>query len=374
MPQSNKPTPAGLDRRQLMLAAGALGLTAGLPGEAATQTATPSMADPDYRRVPLKKERIRYGIIQSPDIAIDPGNAERERRQNLNRMLELLDKSTTLFSGGYDLISFAEMPLHGFGEWGRKEALQVAAEIPGEETEALGRKARELGTYISFGTYAKDRDWPDHVIMMGVLMGPDGEIAARHWKARGTLGGLGLFTSTVYECLDRYVEMYGWDEVIPVARTDIGNICMTGVQNDPMLFLTMAVKGAELVLRYATGGMPVDDGVAMSKFFKFYTGFANSSRHTDHRYYVGGVGVGQSMIVGPNGDILAQADQQQSLISAYLPMADFRRGHRIPDFQWPLYAPVLAGYQPRFDPGWFLKYLPESWADTRSYFKDKANW
>lgn len=363
-----------LNRRQLMLAAGGLSALAGFPSAATGQTTEPSMADPDYRRVALKKDRIRYGIIQSPDIAIDPANADRERRRNLESMLDLLDKSTTLFSGGYDLISFAEMPLHGFGEWGRKEALRVAAEVPGEETQVLGEKAKELDTYISFGTYAKDRDWPDHVIMMGVLIGPDGEIAARHWKARGTLGGLGLFTSTVYECLDRYVEMYGWDEVIPVARTDIGNICLTGVQNDPMLFLTMAVKGAELVLRFATGGMPTEDGVSMSKFFKFYTGFANSSRHTEHRYYVGGVGVGGSMIIGPDGNILAQADQQQSLISAYLPMADFRSEHRIPDFQWPLYAPVLNDYQPRFDPGWFLKYLPESWADTRSYFKDKANW
>ena len=364
---------------------GLTGLAASLPllgsacaiAQEGTQSAAPEaplLFDPDYRRVPLRSDNVQYTIIQSPDIAIDHKNPAPGRRASLDRMLSLLDRSVSSFSGSPDLVSFHEMPLHGFGEWTREEMLRVAIEVPGPETEALGRKAKEMNCYISFGAYVRDDDWPDHVIMMGVLIDPNGEVIARHWKARGTLGGLGLYTSTVYECYDRYVEMYGIDEVIPVARTDIGNICLSGVQYDPMLFMTMAMKGAEILCRYATGSVPREEAMTMSRCNRVFTGYANSSVYTDHEDYVGGVGTGGSIIVAPTGNILAEGGEYEDAVRATLPMATFRNSHRIPSPQLELYAPVLEQFEPRYSKNWFLKYLPKSWADTRAYFKDKANW
>jgi predicted amidohydrolase len=334
-----------------------------------------TLFDPSYQRVPLRRDSIEIGVLQTPDVAIDHARAEFERRAAAQRMVELLDKTRSELSGRrLDLVCFHEMPLHGFGEWNRAQALRIAAEVPGVETELIGAKARELGCYVSFGSYVRDRDWPDHVIMMGVLIGPDGQVAARHWKARGTLGGLGLFTSTVYECYERYVEMYGEDAVIPVARTDIGNICLSGVQNDPLLFTTMALKGAELLLRFATGGMPDLDARQTSRTCGVYSAYANSSREPHHRFYAGGVGEGGSMIVGPGGEVLTRADAFQQLVTATLPISTFRQRRRVPDLPWPLYAPVFAQYRPRYAPSAFLKYLPSSWTDTRRYFSDKGQW
>lgn len=334
----------------------------------------PVLFAPDYKRVPLRSDNVKYTIIQSPDIAIDYANPKRGHRERLKYMEDLLDKSVSSFSGAPDLISFHEMPLHGFGEWDRKQMLRVAIEAPGPETEALGKKAKELNCYITFGAYVRDDDWPDHVIMMGLMIGPDGKLAARHWKARGTLGGLGLYTSTVYECFDRYVEMYGVDEVIPVARTDIGNICLSGVQYDPMLFMAMSMKGAEILCRYATGSVPREEAVTMSRCFRVFTGYANSSVYPGHRHYLGGVGTGGSVIIDPSGKVLAEGGEHENAVRATLPMARFRKNHRIPSPQMALYNPILKQFKPRFDKGWFLKYLPKSWADTRAYFKDKANW
>src|SRR3546814_4137582 len=48
--------------------------------------------------------------------------------------------------------------------------------------------------------------------------------------------------------------MYGLDAVIPVERTDIGNISLSSVQFEPELFRCMTLKGAEIILRTATGG------------------------------------------------------------------------------------------------------------------------
>ena len=299
---------------------------------------------------------LEYSILQTPDVAIDYKNPEPGRRANLDVMLSMMDRSVSSFGRPVDLFSFAEMPLHGFGEWNRAQMLKVAIELPGPETEALGQKAKEMSCYISFGSYVRDKDWPDHVIMMGVLIGPDGEIAAQHWKARGTLGGLGLFTSTVYECFDRYVEMYGADEIIPVARTDIGNICMSGVQFDPMLYGTMALKGAEMLCRFATGEMQAGDGQYVSRAFNLWTGFANSANNPNHRFYASGAGRGLSCIISPSGEIVAQADKWQGAIRHRIPMAAFRENRSIPYIQWPLYEPVLSDYTPKFDKNWFLKY------------------
>jgi len=330
--------------------------------------------NPDYDRVPLRKDNVSYMIIQSRDDAIDYKNPSQGHRESLDHMLSLLDRTFSSFTGAPDLISFHEMPLHGFGEWTRKEMLRVAIEVPGRETDALCIKAKELNSYISFGAYVKDKDWPDHVIMMGILIDPNGEVVAKHWKARGTLGGIGLYTSTVYENLDRYVEMYGIDEVIPVARTDIGNICLTGIQFDPMLFMAMSMKGAEIFCRYATGSVPKEEAMTMSRCFRVYTGYANSSRHVDHRHYVGGVGTGGSVIVDPSGKIMAEGGEGEGAVRATLPMAKFRSTHRIPSPHMALYEPILEQFHPRFSPNWFTKYLPSSWADTRQYFKDKSNW
>src|SRR3546814_1349953 len=63
-----------------------------------------------------------------------------------------------------------------------------------------------------------------------------------------------LFTTTIYDVYDRYVEMYGLDAVIPVERTDIGNISLSSVLFEPELFRCMTLKGAEIILRTATGG------------------------------------------------------------------------------------------------------------------------
>lgn len=383
-----------LTRRALFgasLAAAAAGMTrpgvaAELPGRDGTTRGSAteprargagvvSLVRPNYARVPLRKESPNIAIIQSPDIVIDSANAARDRQANLAYMQSLLGRlHSELFPRRADLVCFHEMPLHGFGEWNREQALRVAIEAPGEETEALGRTAAKMNCYISFGSYVRDRDWPGHVIMMGLLIGPDGKLAARQWKARGSIGGLGLFTSTVYDCLDRYVEMYGLDALVPVARTDIGNLCISGVQYDPLLFLTMALKGAEIVARIATGGLPELDARAASRYSGLYTAYANSARSPEHSDFIGGVGTGGSMFVGPDGEVIARADPFEQALWASVPLGEARKQRQIPNIPWDVYAPHFAQYRPKFSSSWFLKYLPKSWTDTRAYFRDKANW
>jgi predicted amidohydrolase len=176
-------------------------------------------------------------------------------RANLAHMLELIDKVQG-FGGTKDLLCFHEFPLQGWNPWDRKELERIAITIPGPETEAIAAKARQYNCYIQFGAYAVDKDWPGHILSITSIIGPTGELVARDWKARNIVGvfpGFELVTTTIYNALDRFVEMYGVDAVIPVHRTDIGNLATSSTQLEPELFRAMALKGAELLLRTASG-------------------------------------------------------------------------------------------------------------------------
>jgi hypothetical protein len=119
---------------------------------------------------------------------------------------------------------------------------------------------RKYNCYIIFGTYAKDeKNWPGHILHLMVMAKPDGSIVT-HWKQRNVRGmfpGGEQYTSVIYDVYDRFVEMYGIDAVIPVERTDIGNIAMSAVQFEPELFRCMAFKGAETDLSRRNRGVRV---------------------------------------------------------------------------------------------------------------------
>jgi predicted amidohydrolase len=380
--KTKKPTPSAsqLSRRGLLQGATALSIggMSAAPAAAQNLQPVPTLVQPDgkYPVVPLKRDTLRYSCVQSPTLPVDPSNARQGRRENLAYMLEVLDKIGH-WSGQQDLISFHEFPIHGYAGWTRQEALAVAIEPDGPEIQALCRKAKEIGSYVTFGTYMKDRDWPDHVLMLGVLIDDSGAVIAKHWKARGGhgRGASELFTATVYDTLPRYVEMYGWDAVVPIARTPLGNIAITGVQYEPLLFATMAMKGAELVIRQATGSYPQDDVKAMAKNFGFYSAVINNSVSNGNRYFDAFANAGGTMVVDPRGEVIAAAQNvHEEFVRASIPIKSFREGRFIPDVPLDMFLPALQQYQARFAPGMHLEYLPSDMADASRYSKTKSRW
>ena len=184
-----------------------------------------------YATVPLAKDMIRLGVMQTRVRPVDAASPEKGRRENLDHMLKLIANAQE-WNPPSDILFFHEFPITGFSyDWDRKDILRLSIELPGPETEALGVAARKYGCYIVFGSYVRDKDWPDHVLSITTIIGPDGRILDKHWKVRNIMGvfrigqaPIELMTSTIYNNLDRYIEMYGADAVIPVTRTPVGNI------------------------------------------------------------------------------------------------------------------------------------------------------
>lgn len=354
-------------------------------GAALKKQDIPTMVSHDggYETVPLRSDRIAIGIIQTPVRGVDGDNPEPGIKDNLNYLLETIDKAQNV-GGRCDLLCFHEFPLHGFAPWDLKQYLRVSRHPDGPEFEEIGKKAKQYNCYIALGCQMLDDDWPGHTMNTQVLVGPNGKIIAKHWKQRNMRGmwpGREQFTTTIYDVFDRYVEMYGWDAVIPVERTDIGNISLSSVQFEPELFRAMAMKGAELILRTATGGCEWHDMRLTSYHNGVITTIVNNSmdffqpsKHYFAEQAPKNDWVGRSAIFGPRGEVLAEAGPYETKRRAVVDMASFRKSHRIPDVHFTLYNHVYQQYKERVDPNLWLDSIPEDGAAAARFLKDKMRW
>lgn len=375
-----------LSRRALLGAAGGISFSAALGVSGHAVAAAPGNAKADislsadgrYDVVPLAKEVWTLGVAQARSIPVDLNRVEASRRDNLNHMLGLIDAAYA-FGGGPDLLFFHEFPITGFGAgWTLKDVLRVAIEIPGVETEAVAKKARQYGIYVVFGSYARDPDWPERALSITTVIDPDGRILARDWKARNIKGAFGgeieLFTTTIYDVLDEFVEMYGRDAILPVIKTPIGNLATSSVQREPELFRALAIKGAEVILRTATGGFSPVDVAATSLYNGVYTAVANNAVSPGSPFFED-TNAGGSAIYGPDGEAMAIAKSpNETLVMARIPIGTFRARHRQPTLHPQLYMDVLNGYTPRFPPNLFDKYQPGDLKDAGRYLRDKGMW
>ncbi len=385
-----------LDRRSLITGAAMASLAAAAgstaSSEAVAQTtasaggSTPASGNGiqvsnrgQYANVLLKQDFVNVAAIQSQLYSIDIRDRATTLKRNLNRILRLIDLAQNSpeewggerrWGSKVDLISMHEFPIQGFQPWTRKELNQVAFELPGPESEAIGERAKRYGCYISWGCYAKEKDWPDHVINMSVLTGPDGKIVSKQWKARNILGLFGdgaLIGTTIYDVLDRYVEMYGWDAVLPVARTDIGNISITAVGSEPTLYTCLGLKGAEILVLSVTGGSNSESAIATARANRLYTVGVGNAVSPNNIGFLESSGTRDAgtVIVDPRGTVLAKTENHhEDIITARIPIADFRKTRRVQELPVAILLPVLQQYQPLFQPNAFLEKLPQTYQEA----------
>jgi len=335
-------------------------------------------ADGRYKTVPLKKDDITIMAVQSRVVPVTVDNAVQMKRDNLDHMLDLVDAAAT-WMGPKDLIHFHEFPITGFSHlWSRDDLLKVAIEIPGVETEALCARAKRYGSYIVFGSYATDPDWPRHVLSITTVIGPDGTIVDKHWKLRnikGVFAGFEVITTTIFDVLDQYTEMYGRDAVVPVTRTDIGNIATTSTQYEPELIRAFALKGTEIMLRSATSGADPIDVRAGAMHNNMYTSLVNNSISHNPGPFFEDVRSGGTAIYGPQGEQLDIANSvNETGVMARIPMAKFRQGRRLPRVHPVLYADLYDQYQEAYPPNLMSSDLPDNGFAAAKFLKDKSRW
>ena len=343
---------------------------------------------PNYEVVPLRSDEITVAAVQPRMKQVDPKNPKPVLRENLEHISLLVDLAQV--RGHVDLVCFIEFVLQGSAIrfWTREDFLRLAIELPGEESEFIGKKAKEYDCYIVVAGYTKDKDWPGHFFNCVFIVSPTGKIIHKHWKAHFNPGFL-EYATTAHDVLDEFVKRYGWDAVWPVARTDIGNIapsvCSEGML--PETARVYAFKGAEIFVRLMTGGGATTGGrppgvgdprivmQAQCMSNDIYGIYTNNAYGVTGDYAIEEMGGGFTMIIDNRGTILQQAESlHETLILATIPIASFRRRHSIPVLRQELYAPAYAEYEGKYPPNMYSEYLPKDHWDAINYARRKAKW
>ena len=344
-----------------------------------TNTNIPLVApNGQYEIMPLRKDNITVMAVQSRVVPVRADNAVEMKKSNLDHMLDLIDAAAT-WMGPKDLIHFHEFPITGFSHmWNREDLQKVAIQAPGIETEAVGARAKRYNCYIVFGSYTTDPDWPGHILSNTFIIGPDGSIVDRHWKLRnlkGVFAGFEVITTTIFDVLDQYTEMYGRDAVIPVTRTDIGNLATTATQYEPELIRAFALKGTEIMLRSATSGADPIDVRSGAMHNNMYTTLVNNSISRNPGPFFEDVRSGGTSIYGPKGEILDTANSvNETGVMASIPIGSFRAGRKLPRIHPRLFDDLYTGYQEAYPPNLMSSDLPDNGFAAAKFLKDKSRW
>jgi len=153
------------------------------------------------------------------------------------------------------LIAIPEGALQGFADeifdMSHADYLNaIAIEIPGKETDALAKKARQHQAYVICQARGTDERLPGYYFNWAFIIDPDGNLihkAAKHqvyYKEPST---------TPHDVYDKWIEAFGdsLDAFFPVADTAIGRIgtlvCYEG--SFPETARGLAVNGAEIIYR-----------------------------------------------------------------------------------------------------------------------------
>jgi len=301
-------------------------------------------ADGSYTREPLEKETIVVKVVQNGVRNLEDFDTPKEGlKSNLSKMSGLIDEACTTGSKP-DFLLFNEFPLTGYSRKPRAEKLALTLEIPGPETEHLGRLARKCDTYIIFGSYARDSEWPGHILSINAVIDRNGNLAKKYWKTRNVkrLSADGeIPTTTIESVRDKYRERYSVEEEFPVLRTEYGNIAVSTVQLDAFVFAAFAMRGVEIMFRTSTL-FSKEDVLAMARFNNFYSAMSNITFPEGSGYESMG---GGSLVASPTGLVLAEdPTNNESIIEAEIPIAEFRKNRKIPRFPLSVVAPVFDQY------------------------------
>ena len=329
--------------------------------------------DGTYSTMPLEKEEIILTVVQTDaDQIKDIAQAKEILKKNAEHMIAMGRKACSAEQKP-DIILFHEFPLSGYFYGNRDQKLNMAIEIPGNESNMLAEFAKECDAYVVFGAYAKDKDFPGHVLSINTIIDRKGEIRKKVWKPRNIKRFYPTFeisTTTVETVQDRFREKYGLDDEFPVVQTEFGNLSVSTAQLDPLVFNVFGMKGTEIMLRTSTLFFQ-SDIVHTAMVNNYYSAMANIPYDSPYG--------GQSIIVSPNGETLAQVQSktEEGFASTVIPIGEFRRNRTLPQYSIALTHGVFSQYVEEIPPNHLdlpPKELPQNGKEMKKLLDQKSRW
>ncbi|GAA3409377.1 carbon-nitrogen hydrolase family protein [Paenibacillus hodogayensis] len=181
----------------------------------------------------MGKGQVRVAVVQAAPVLFDKASAleligkwARQAAEEGARMAVFPE----VFIGGYPRGLYFGAPVGSRSAAGRQDWEKYwhsAIEIPGGDTEAIGRIAKQTGLYLVIGTVERDSEFSGSTLYNSIVyFGPDGSLLGKHRKlvptgAERLLWGQGDgSTLTVIDTpFGRIGGLICWENYMPLART-----------------------------------------------------------------------------------------------------------------------------------------------------------
>ncbi len=281
-------------------------------------------------------DAYRAIALQTKCFAVNKAKTKEETRDIMRETIARLDKqifASKAFVGQdtrlfvlpeYFLTSF---PLgESIEDWREKACIKPE----GETYALLGEIANKHDVFLSGNAYELDENFPELYFQTSFVIDPTGEVVLRYRRLNS------MYAPTPHDVWDKYVEIYGYDGVFPVAKTEIGNLACIASEEIlyPEVGRCLAMRGAEVFCHSSSEVFGMEntpkDVAKMARAFESmaYVVSANSAGIAD-------IGIpenstdGGSKIVDYKGLVIAETAQGESMNAfAEIDLAALRRNRR----------------------------------------------
>lgn len=212
--------------------------------------------------------------------------------------------------------------------WAEKAAL----DMDGPEYDALGKIAADNDLYLAGNAYERDPHFPGLYFQTSFIIAPTGSVILRYRRVNS------MYSPTPHDVWDKYLDIYGYDAVFPVAETEIGTLAAIASEEIlyPEIARCLAVKGAEIFLHSTSEvGSPIDTPKEICKKARAvenmsYVISANSGGIQDISLPPGATD-GNSKVIDYRGLVLAEANAGETMTAfAEIDLGALRRYRRRP--------------------------------------------
>jgi len=110
------------------------------------------------------------------------------------------------------------------------------------EYEVLKVISQKQKIYLSGNTYERDKNFPGLYFQTSFIINSSDDVVLKYRRL------ISMFAPTPYDVLDKYIDIYGADDLFPVVNTEIGNLSAVASEEIyPEISRILALKGAEVI-------------------------------------------------------------------------------------------------------------------------------
>ncbi|MFN4147316.1 MAG: nitrilase-related carbon-nitrogen hydrolase [Runella sp.] len=181
---------------------------------------------------------------QTVNVCPDREAADAVMSQTLDRLEKQIAASMAFIGKDVKLVVLPEYFLTGFPMGESIEAWKAKAclDMQGKEYDRMSAIAQKLGVYLSGNVYENDPHFPNLYFQTSFVISPSGEVILRYRRLNS------MFAPTPHDVWDKYLGIYGYEAVFPVAQTDIGRLACIASEEIlyPEIARCLAMRGAEV--------------------------------------------------------------------------------------------------------------------------------